>query len=415
ASSTASSNWGRQYAWSTDGQFTYHLDSSATTTSGVGGLWKINAATGQAVRLSAALASSTEPAVLNMGGGIDRIVTRGGTANNGGLDYVNHNTTTGVTSAPQILLTAAALADFLDRPGGLTPTVTTAALTSDASGNLYFNDSNSNTSGTRVVLKLDPQGRLIKITSGAERQAFYDGVSPNSNTNRMQTRTIQHPTAGSITQLMFADTTTDSVQGANVFTPGDFNRDGAVTAADRSSFLSALTPRGTRLVPAAATVAQTQAILNASARYDLNGNGSVDWKDVKILQPFLNFADGDVNLDGQLNLIDLTVLSENYYTLGGAADKTWGDGDIASANPFSTTYAATAADANLVNLVDVQNLAYAWLYTLNQPTLTEAQLSSFNGQFRSDVEYAFATVPEPTTAALLAPIVAAALARRRRR
>ena len=36
-------------------------------------------------------------------------------------------------------------------------------------------------------------------------------------------------------------------------------------------------------------------------KFDLNGNDAVDWKDVKILQQFYPFPDGDTGIDQVLN------------------------------------------------------------------------------------------------------------------
>ena len=61
---------------------------------------------------------------------------------------------------------------------------------------------------------------------------------------------------------------------------------GAGTGSRSSSPIgsTALTPKGV-----AAPV--------ADARYDLNGNNEASWKDVKVLQQFYGFYDGDVDMD----------------------------------------------------------------------------------------------------------------------
>jgi hypothetical protein len=391
STTSTSSNWGRQFAWSNDGQWIYHNDSSAA----FGGTWKLNPVTGESVRISAVVAN-TEVAVLDPGGGVDRIVFRGTGANVGGLDYIDHNASTQTTSAATPLLEAGVLADFLDQ-GNVAPI--TFSATSDPAGNLYFNS----TSGTGTVMRLDPQGRLISLVSKAERAEFL-GASPNSNTLRMQLRQINHATAGKINQLLYAENADKSVSGINIFDVGDFDRDGSETMADRAMFLASLSPRGT---------AMPSGTVTANGRYDLNGNGSIDWKDVKILQTFLGFENGDVNLDGSLTLEDLDVMAANYYTFGGAADKTWADGDIASLDPLATVYAADAADANIVNSVDVNLFAQTWLNVLGLPQLTIEDVDGrgYTGQFRSDVISAL--VPEPATLSILAS-AAFALTRRRR-
>lgn len=393
STTNTSSNWGRQFAWSNDGQWIYHMDPSAV----FGGVWKLNPLTGQATRISTITDANTEVAVLNPGNGFDRIVFRGTGSNNGGLDYVDHNPTTNTTSSVTPLLSASTLKDFLDQ-GDDTPTIFSA--TSDNQGNLYFNSTN----GTGTVMRLDPQGRLIALVNRAQRNAFLGNTS-NANTLRMQVRQIVHPTAGTIQQLLYAENKTQSVTGINIYQVGDFDRNGQVNATDRAAFLAALTPRGTSI---------WESELGTKGKYDLNGNGSIDWKDVKILQSFLGFQNGDVNLDGALTLDDLDVMGANYYTLGGPANKTWAQGDIASLNPLATTYEATASDANLVNSVDVNLFAYTWLNVLGLPQLTLEQINSrgYTGQFRQDVIAAL--VPEPGTLALLWAGAGVLLRQRRR-
>lgn len=402
ATTNTSSNWGRQFAWSTSGQSLYHFDSSTA----FGGLWKVNAVTGAANRLVAGDVN-TEAAVLDNGNGTERVIGAGSGTNIGGLDYYDVGTGVNDTAvvARGTFLSKADLVDFLDRPATAgAPDV--RSMTTDSNGDLYFNDVASTGGGTRTVIRRDAQGRLIKVFSYAERvDTFGTGTSQNSNTLRMQVRGIIHPTAGTIRQLLYVDNANKSVAGANIFAPGDFDRDGFVTAADRSAFLSTLKTRGTAI---------TAGTLSTNGRYDLNGNGNVDWKDVKVLQQFLRFANGDVNLDGNLTLSDLSVLGANYYTVSPSADKTWAQGDIASLEALATTYSATATDANLVNNVDVQTFANAYLTTLGNPFLTLQQVDAlgYTGQFRTDVIAAL--VPEPTSLAVLAAGCGMLLGRRRR-
>lgn len=386
------SNWGRQFAWSNDGQRIYHMDISTA----FGGVWKLNPLTGQADRLVSLSSVNTEVAVLNPGTGVDRIVFRGTGSNEQGLDYIDYDPSTNTTSSIGVLLSVDALKDFLDQ-GNIQPNILSA--TSDSQGNLYFNS----ISGTGTIMRLDPQGRLVVLANKAQREAFLND-SPNVNTLRMQVRQIVHPTAGTIQQLLYAENKTRSVTGVNIYKVGDFDRNGLVDSMDRTMFLSALTPRGTPI---------SSGELSTKGKYDLNGNGSVDWKDVKILQSFLGFQNGDVNLDGALTLDDLDILGANYYTLGGPANKTWAQGDIASLDPLATVYDATAADANLVNAVDVNLFAHTWLNVLGLPHLTIEQMDSrgYTGQFRLDVLEAL--VPEPGMLTLLGAGMGLVLRRRR--
>ncbi len=61
-------------------------------------------------------------------------------------------------------------------------------------------------------------------------------------------------------------------------------------------------------------------------RYDLNGNGSIDYRDVKIAQQFFGFLDGDATLDMTVNFDDLLALAANYND--SASPKRWIEGDF---------------------------------------------------------------------------------------
>lgn len=401
----------RQGAWSGDGQSLYHSDSSGD----YGGIWKLNPISGAVQRIvtSTRAATITEIAVLPQGGGVDRILFLGksGDANAGGINYVDYSGTKVTADADvKVFLDKDKLADFLDNTvAGRSGLASPWSINKDTSGTVFFVENNTDTQ-----IALDPQGRLIKVATRDERKAALgDGstsTTAGSSQLRLQTRTVTLPGGFSATQLLSTDNGTDAnlsdaVVGAIHYKPGDFTRDNVVTSDDTSLFLGALQARKN----------YTAATLPAPSKYDLNGNRTVDWKDVKILQTFLGFKDGDTNLDGSIDFTDLNILRDNYFTLGGSNNKTWATGDFASMSPTATTYLATAADANLVNLVDLQVLADTWLNVLGQPNLTFADLDTYGygGQFRTDVIATFNVVPEPGTAAML--VIAAGLAMGRRR
>lgn len=389
---TASDNFGRQMAFSPDGQSIYAADSSVAH----GGIYRIDAEMGAIARLHVGRIN-TEPAVLQVGSA-DRVLFAGTAAssNDGGISYVDVNGT--MASAEQVLISSATLTDFLDRPTPVTADV--RAMTTDDAGNVYFNDI-----GTSTLIRLDPQGRLSKVTTRNERDLAFTGEvgsapTPNSNNLRLQTYQYAHPTAGSITRVVYVESTPlNFVAAADAFNPIDFNRDGSADAADIALFKAKLGTRG-----AASSI--------ADARYDLNGSGSIDWKDVKILQSFApTIRDGDANMDGTVDFTDLNTLRDNYLGTG----KTWLEGDFASLLAGSNVYLPTAADVNVVDYVDLQTLANTWLNVLGQPAPTETELDAngYAGQFRSDVIAAF-NIPEPVTIGLL-PLVGLMMGRRRSR
>lgn len=370
STTNTSSNQGRQFAWSGDGQSIYFADSSTA----FGGIWKLDPVTGAVQRLAAEDDLNTEPAVTTSGG-VDSIFVRGGgsTGNIGGIDKITYDGTT--VGARTSAVSVAALREFLDASTDQEPTV--FSMTSDADGNVYFNNTDSSPE-RRGIFKLDAEGRLSKVVSYAERDIFFTGTlgvapNPNSNTLRMQARTVNHATAGSITQLLYAESSPSNlVAGAYVFEVGDFDRNGAVgETADLALFSAALKTRGTALTN------------QDHYKFDLNANSVVDWKDVKILQQFVDIPNGDANFDGVLELVDLDTIGANYYTVSPTADKTWATGDFASVDPL---YAANAVDANIVNLVDLELFADTWLNVLEQPiTETELTTRGYTGQFLTDV------------------------------
>lgn len=370
---STSSNQGRQFAWSGDGQSLYFADSGNPTTA-FGGLWKVDVVTGDVARLVAEDDINTEPAVVS-NGGVDTIYVRGGgsTSNLGGVDKFTYDGTT--LTARTEAISAEDLRVFLDAGADQEPT--SFAMTADDAGNLYFNNSDSSPE-RRGIFKLDVEGRLSKVVSYAERDLAFTGAlntapNPNGNTLRMQTRTVTHPTAGAVTQIMYAESAPLSfVAGAYVFEVGDFDRNGAAgESADLALFSAALKTRGTTLTD------------QDHYKFDLNANSVVDWKDVKILQQFVDLPNGDANFDGVLNFVDLDTIGANYYTVSPAADKTWATGDFASVDPL---YAANAVDANIVNLIDLELFADTWLNVLEQP-IAETDLTSrgYTGQFLADV------------------------------
>ena len=387
---TASDNFGRQMAFSPDGQSIYAADSSTAH----GGIYRIDPETGAIARLHVGRIN-TEPAVVQVGLS-DRVLFAGTSAsgNDGGISYIDHNGTT--TSAEQVLVSTATLTDFLDRPAPATADI--RSMTTDDDGNVFFNDI-----GTSTLIRLDPQGRLVKVTTRNERDLVFTGAvgaspTPNSNNLRLQTYQHTHPSAGAITRVVYVESTPlNFVAAVDVFDPIDFNRDGSTDAADVALFKPKLGTRG--------SVAAL-----SDARYDLNGNGSIDWKDVKILQSFVpSIRNGDANMDGAVDFIDLNILRDNYLGTG----KTWLEGDFASLVANSAVYLPTASDANVVNYVDLETLAGTWLNVLGQPAPTEQDLDAngYTGQFRNDVIAAF-NIPEPMSLGLL-PLAGLLLGRRR--
>ena len=101
----------------------------------------------------------------------------------------------------------------------------------------------------------------------------------------------------------------DPLLGSGI--PGDFNRDGELTAADMD-LLSAEVRLG-----------------NNSPAFDVTGDGVVNQMDrFHWIETLKNSFVGDSNLDGEFNSTDLvTVFTEGEYEDGVVGNSTWADGD----------------------------------------------------------------------------------------
>jgi hypothetical protein len=295
AASNTTSNTGRQGAFSSEGEYFYFIDQSSQ----VGGVYKTDVLGGGTTLLLSTSDINTEPAVLPLAGAGDRIIFQGtaATGNAGGLNYIDHDGAT--TAPPQVFVPAAELADFFQKPVGAADV---RAATADDDGNVYFFDSDAD-----VLVRRDPQGRLSKVLTNVERTAFRDQSGKtgtvNGNVLRLQARTVTHPTAGELTQVLYAEQTAQNyVAGVYAFDAGDFDRDGERTAADIVLFKPVLTTRG---------VVQTN---TANFKFDMNGNAVVDWKDVKVLQDFFDFGDADADINGIVDFADFLTLRGNFGT-----------------------------------------------------------------------------------------------------
>jgi autotransporter-associated beta strand protein len=313
---STSMNVGRQYAYSGNGQALYIADS--TTAATFGGIYRADLAAGTVTRLLADTDTATEVAVLTSGS-IDTILLRGGdsSGNTGGIDAVTFNGS--VTSPRTAYVSAARLADFLET----TPAdITTLSMAADAAGNVYFNNTDSNPE-RRGIFRLDSEGRLSKVISQAERKASLTtgtATNPNSNTLRLQPRTVEHANGFSVTQLLYVESSPlNLIAGAYAFKAGDFDRDDDVDAADLAAFRLAVAVRS------------GPAVTGSAFRFDLNGNDRVDWKDVQILGDFLGYApdtalagrtvplltiEADADLNGVVDYADFQVMQSAYGTTG---------------------------------------------------------------------------------------------------
>jgi autotransporter-associated beta strand protein len=315
-SASTSNSLARQFAWSGDGQSIYFNDSSAA----YGGLWKLGALSGSPQRLMNEDDTASEPAVRTTAG-VDQIFLSGGgsTGNLGGIDFVSHNGTT--TLARQVAVSAATLANFFEVSGTM-PSQRVQSLTT-VGDDLYFvfyTNASSTKPESRYpgVYHYDAEGRLSKVVNKTQRAAALGGVS--LVVDRLQSRTIAVTGSSgtfSATQLLYRESGVNTVAGATAFKPVDFNRDNQVTAADLTLFAPQVTIRG-------------QVKTNvADLKFDMNGNDTVDWKDVQIVEGFLDYVadpalagrivptlpiQADADLNGVVDFTDFQVMQGNYGT-----------------------------------------------------------------------------------------------------
>ncbi|WP_146575393.1 hypothetical protein [Botrimarina hoheduenensis] len=434
AGSTGSDSFGRQFAWSSDGQWIYAVDSSVN----LGGIYRIdpkrtaNSSTGIArvwddggsdtnmpsLRSEPAILSTSvrnfAPGVFGMG---DQIIVEGSrdSGNSGGMNVFFDNRTTNQLAAPQVVFTEQQFRSFADyySNGPAVNGVGVASnsvpryfsIASDSGGNLYFWEQE-----TDALFRYDTQGRFIKIASEREQDLFQTAQGVGTATDEIGNLTIRTSTAPGfpVTEIMYADAELDAPVGIFAYKPGDFDRDNDVDAADLSLFAGSIGLRNTAADDefvrfdlngnevaflSFRTDGQPEIIANGDQRLRHTNNEGmvVDWKDVKILQQFVDFPNGDTNFDFALNFTDLDVMAANYYTLPGQNAETWVTGDFASIDP---DYFFLAPDVNLVNEVDLAVIAEAWINDLGQPAPSDSELMGrgYTGQFLADAIAAFGGV-----------------------
>jgi autotransporter-associated beta strand protein len=334
SASTTSAFGPRQVAWSGDGASVYFNDTSGS----LGGLWKVGALSGSPQRLLAVDMENSELGVSSIGGS-DRIFFGGiagstGIGNAGGIDFVTHDGTT--TTSPQVALGAATLQDFLEQSSP--PSSQRVSAVTFGGTDLFFflfNTASDDRARSQGIYRLDAQGRLSKVVNRSQRAAAVGSV--NQTFDHPQPREILYTgTASSfpVTQILYREGGANAVAGATAFKPVDFNRDDQVTPADLALFTPQVTVRG-----------QVKSAV-ADLAYDMNGNDTVDWKDVQIVQGFLDYVpdpalagrlvpalpiEADADLDGVVDFDDFLVMRANY----GSASLGFTQGDFNGDNQVS--------------------------------------------------------------------------------
>ncbi|MEN0109607.1 MAG: hypothetical protein AAF805_02680 [Planctomycetota bacterium] len=372
------------------------------------------------------------PGVFGAG---DQILVEGSfeQGNSGGLNVFFDDRSADQLAAPQPIFNEAEFRRFAEYYTNADENISAPtspqyqSIAVDSEGNIYFNEFQ-----TDGLYRYDTQGRFVKIANEREQDRFQIGRGAGTGSDLFEDLTVRESTAPgfAVTELLYTDSELDIPVGVFAFKPGDFDRDNDVDADDLSAFSAALRPRNTAAREATATMPggipdPTNPDEVGDERFDLNGNEPafrafddngtpddtsddiplfistgepryrhvnngqvvVDWKDVKVLQQFVDIPTGDADFDLDLDLDDLDIVAANYYTVDAVADNTWRDGDFGSVDP---DYFFEVADVNLVNEVDLGLLADTWLNELGQAAPDEATLAArYAGQFLADALEAF--------------------------
>jgi len=197
------------------------------------------------------------------------------------------------------------------------------------------------------------------VLSYAERQSAFGGT-PNVQMLTEQPRTVSYTNGTAtfnVTQILYKELSStnapNSIGGVYVFKVGDFDRNNVVDQTDIGLFKSKL------------TVKAGPALAVSDSRYDLNGNGICSFKDVKILQQFYSFYDGDANIDKTVDTVDFNLLAANF---GAVSGKVWTQGDFngdeavdtVDFNILASNFSLTAPTSPLNSLVPEPG-SIAWI------------------------------------------------------
>ena len=204
--------------------------------------------------------------------------------------------------------------------------VAPTTVTSQGNDVYFFDGSNSST-----LWRFDVQGRLGAIRNKPQHDYYNStalGTAPGGNTSplRLSVRNISYAGATStfsVPEVMCSSTALKGVAGIIGFKSGDFDRDNDVDEADMDALLAAIeTPIETFVVVHATYPGLNKfyeavtdgaggelATVNPAAyveyqKYDLNGNGLVTGRDLRIFRKFLGKPGLDADLDGDVDQAD---------------------------------------------------------------------------------------------------------------
>ncbi|MGD9127684.1 MAG: dockerin type I domain-containing protein [Planctomycetia bacterium] len=450
--SPGSDNFGRQFAWSTDGLAIYAVESSRYQ----GGIYKIDPTDGAIEWIYRETGSSisdtlgSETAVLATtvhdytGGSLagDQIFFDGSVVNGneGGISYVVHDGTN--TSAAQVLLDGSAFKTWVENDG-----IDVNSITTDAAGNVYFYAYGTDSVGgqkTGGLFVRDTQGRLACLLSRAmmyEVNETEDGTRKDSGGMlRLQT----YADSGGVHVLYRGDN--KYVGEVDVPVLGDLTDDGLVDAADRTFMIDQYKKSCYDAVPMIVGDGEQNYIDYLTA--DMNGsadgeeestgaleNVAVTFTDVETLAQFVDggLLTGDLDWDGVAGtLVDWAIFSAGLGNSPESGVWSWFDGDLDLDGDVDEADLAimnpAPGDANCDGMVDASDatiLAGNW----QQASGASWTTGDFNGDGAVDAsdatilagnwQYAASpapsTVPEPSSVVMLMAVLGAVALLRRRK
>jgi autotransporter-associated beta strand protein len=341
---TTVTNFGRQFAWSSDGQSIYAVD----TNSYGGGVYKVSATQGTAKVVYSEPDNAngsnviSEPAVIptshrDLGAGFgagDQILFDGTKAggNDGGISYVVDN---GVSaSSQQVLVSGQKFRDYAEiTSGGV------SSIAADSAGNVYFYET-----GTHELHKYDTQGHLSVVLNKAQLYEVNETLtSTRGDSGGMLRLQVREDSTGTYVTYRGNNSYIGSIK---VYATGDFNHDGTVNQTDKNFFIEQYnkTFHGNAPLTVGVNGATNADYVNYIAA-DINGSSnpntgttaglsavSVTYKDLLTLDQFVAHKTGDFNWDGTaLNGSDWSIFGSHYNHAPAEfnfANYSWFDGDV---------------------------------------------------------------------------------------
>ena len=434
-----SDNIGRQFAWSSDGQSMYAVESSTYQ----GGIYKIDACTGDLDWIyheNLANNIGAEPTVVpttafDFTGGTlsgDQIIFDGSEANgnDGGISYVVHDGTN--TSSAQVLVDGTELRAWAENSG-----IGINSLTSDSEGNLYFyvygQDATTSLYSAGLFVR-DTEGRFACVLNRAQLYEINESEDGSRSDGGGMLR-LQVLEDGDSTSVLYRG---DNKYIGEVDIPvlGDLTDDGIVDTADCTFMIDQYKKTCYDAVPsipvegAEAFVDYLIADMNGNASSVKSGagvleNAPVTFADVETLAQFVDggLLTGDLNWDGIVDDADWAIFDANYEVAPTVGVWSWFDGDMdldgdVDADDRALMSPQVAGDANgdgVVDGSDVTILAANWQKGVDDGLTATWAEGDFNGDGKVDgsdvtilagnwqygVGTAASAVPEPSTIVLI--------------